>query len=367
MGFGNKVLNASIRRKIGSKVKNYLKDNAVSIKDIDKEIYIPIKYPNSNIDNFLCKLKNVKIYSSWGFYFTENNNLIKEVLPFNKVLNLVEELGGRFAFYKFRFRKKTDLNVFSLQSIWNVCFGHWIHETLPKLFILKDSGYLDKIDAVILGDGCKTKFHNDSLKIFGIDKKKIIYISDQTEILCENLYLSSFPSEDTHYPDIWICNRYRELAKELIKDYDVNKFPKKIYLTRRNVKTRRILNENELIDILSKLGYDIVCPEEYSLQEQFCMFYNADKIISILGSGLTNLVCARENISVLGIMPFIRPEDTHKYIINKIRDDGKGYFQYIERDENNYVYHNKHNRINDFDFYLNLDNFKSVLNEFENN
>lgn len=251
-----------------------------------------------------------------------------------------------------------------MQSIWNICFGHWIHEALPKLFILKDCGYFDKIDAFILGDGCNSKFHADSLDIFGIDKNKIIYISDQTEILYENLYLSSFPSKDTHYPDIWVCERYRKLSEELIKNYDINKFPKKIYLTRKNVNTRRILNEESLMNELSKLGYEMICPEEYSLQEQFCIFYNADKIISILGSGLTNLVCSRENISVLGIVPNIRQEDTYEYISKII---GAEYFQYIESNEKNYVYHNIHNRGNDFDFYIDIDNFKIVLQKFENN
>lgn len=360
MGFGNKILNGKIREKLGIKISNKLRDNSVSINDIDKELYI--SYPNSNINNFLCKLNNAKIYSSWGFYFTNDNKLIKETMPFERILSLYGELGGRFAFYRLRFKKKTNLNVFSLQSVWNVCFGHWIHETLPKLFILKDLGYIDKIDAIILGDGCNSKFHKDSLAIFGVDKKKIIYISDETEILCKSLYLSSFPSRNTHYPDIWVCNKYRELSKELIKNYDITKFPKKIYLSRKNVKTRKILNEDKLMEILSKLGYKMICPEDYSLQEQFCMFYNADKIISILGSGLTNLVCSKENISVLGIVPNIRQEDTYEYIVNTI---GGKYFQYIESDEKNYRYQNMHNKTNDFDFYIDLDKFKNVLEEFE--
>ena len=116
------------------------------------------------------------------------------------------------------------------------------------------------------------------------------------------------------------------------------------------------------MDILNRLGYKMICPEDYSLQEQFCMFYNADKIISILGSGLTNLVCSRENISVLGIVPNIRQEDTYEYIVNII---GGKYFQYIESDEKNYRYQNMHNKTNDFDFYIDLDKFKYVLEEIE--
>ena len=157
-------------------------------------------------------------------------------------------------------------------------------------------------------------------------------------------------------------NKYRELSEELIKNYDINKFPKKIYLTRKNVKTRKILNEYELMKVLSKFGYEMISPEEYSLQEQFCLFYNADKIISILGSGLTNLVCSKETISVLGIMPNIRPEDTHRYITSSI---GGKYFEYIENNEKNYVYQNTHNKGNDFDFYISINDFKIVLDEFE--
>ena len=363
MGFGNKLLNGKIRHKIGLKIIDKLKINSISIKDIDKELYIPVKYDNSDLEMFLCKINNAKVYSSWGFYFTSDNKIIKEVLPYDRILRLSEELGGRFAFYNFRFKKKTYLNVFSLQSIWNVCFGHWIHETLPKLFILKDAGFLDKIDAFILGDGCKTKFHKDSLKIFNLENKKIIYISDQTEIICKNLYLSSFPSETTHYPSKWICNKYQELTKELMKKYEKNKFPKKIYLSRKNVKTRRILNEDELIKMIKPFEYEIIYPEDYSLEEQFCLFYNADKIISVLGSGLTNLVCSKETVAVLGIVPNNRLEDTHKSILEKL---GGKYYEYIECEETNFKYHNNRNKNNDFDFYLNMDKFKIIFNEFEN-
>ena len=45
---------------------------------------------------------------------------------------------------------------------------------------------------------------------------------------------------------------------------------------------------------------------------------------------------------------------------------GAKYFEYIEYDEKNFIYHNRHNKNNDFDFYLDIDKFKIVFNEFEN-
>ena len=82
-----------------------------------------------------------------------------------------------------------------------------------------------------------------------------------------------------------------------------------------------------------------------------------------MGSGLTNLVCSKETVSVLGIVANVRLEDTHKFILENL---GAKYFEYIEYDEKNFIYHNRHNKNNDFDFYLDIDKFKIVFNEFEN-
>ena len=82
-----------------------------------------------------------------------------------------------------------------------------------------------------------------------------------------------------------------------------------------------------------------------------------------MGSGLTNLVCSKETVSVLGIVAYNRMEDTYKSILEKL--DAQ-YFEYMESNEKNIKYHNKHNRINDFDFYLDIDKFKIVFNKFEN-
>ena len=84
MGLGNKLLSGKIRNKIGLKIINKLKINSVSVKDIDKELYIPVKYKNSNLEMFLCKIKDAKVYSSWGFYFTTDDKIIKETLPFER-------------------------------------------------------------------------------------------------------------------------------------------------------------------------------------------------------------------------------------------------------------------------------------------
>ena len=204
----------------------------------------------------------------------------------------------RFIFYKFRKRRKIKGNVLVLKSQWHVYYGHWIHEILSRTFLLKDSKLFDEIDTVILSKHCKAKFYLEGLKLFGLDKKKIILVNDEEEIICDNLYFSSFPGISVANPPKWVCDKYLNLTKELLSKNNFN-FYDKIYISRKRVKTRNILNEDELINILSPLGYKVIYPEDYSLEEQFCIFNKAKKIISVLGSGLTNLVCCDKESDII--------------------------------------------------------------------
>lgn len=104
----------------------------------------------------------------------------------------------------------------------------------------------------------------------------------------------------------------------------------KIYLSRRahantlknrkdvigedNTVKRGLTNEDEVVDILSKLGYVEVFGENYSLAEKIIMFNNMKKYISTAGAGVANILWTMPNtVSVGGIhtpgFPF--PSDGH--------------------------------------------------------
>ena len=251
-------------------------------------------------------------------------------------------------------------NVFVLKSQWQNYYGHWIHDILARLFLLQDSGLFDEIDTFIISEGCRAKFYRESIEIFGI--KNILNVPDEKKIECENLFFSSFPSILPSKPLKWECDKFLQLTKNLLKKTTIN-FYDKIYISRRKVKTRNILNEKELIDILINLGYKVIYPEDYSVAEQFCLFNKAKKIISVLGSGLTNIVCCSSNTSVLGIVANICYEDCHRYICDTI---GMKYYEYVENNPKNiHYFYNIKNR-DKFNFSIDLDKFKKVLNDFEN-
>ena len=355
----DKLLHPSIRNKLSKKIYKNLQQNSIEAKDIEYANYIPIKYESTEKINYICSIENGIVYSDWGFIFTNDSKFIKDSLP-NHIFNHLSFLAGRFLFYKFRRKMKIKGNVFVLKSQWQNYYGHWIHDILSRLFLLQDSGLFDKIDTFIISQGCKAKFYKESIEIFGI--KNVINVPDEKKIECENLFFSSFPSILPSKPLKWQCDKFLELTQNLLKKSNIN-FYDKIYISRRKVKTRKILNEKELIDILINLGYKVIYPEDYSVADQFCLFNKAKKIISVLGSGLTNIVCCSSNTSVLGIVANICYEDCHRYICDTI---GMKYYEYIENNPKNiHYFYNIKNR-NRFNFTIDLDNFKKVLNDFEN-
>lgn len=368
MGIGNKILHPKIRNVIGKMVSNDLQKRLTSIYDLKNIKDIEhIKYESDDKTEFVLEIENASIFSSWGFAYTKDKKIIDGILPYKAIIPQYDELGGRFVSYLIRRKKYIHGVSFSLQSIWNVCFGHWVHETLPKLFLLKDSGMLDRVQTITIGDGCNKAFHKDSIRLIVGEGKNIEYISDERQLICENLILSSFPGTHTHSPPKWVCDKFLELAKEIniknnIKNKD-EKFHEKIYISRNKAKTRITINEDAIIKILEPLGYVLVYLEDHTFEKQILICYNAKKIISPHGSGLTNMIfCKKGATALLDIIPSIRYETVYKDIANTI---GLKYFEYVESDDDAFSYYGFTNHENNFNMKINIDKLMPYIKEIE--
>lgn len=71
---------------------------------------------------------------------------------------------------------------------------------------------------------------------------------------------------------------------------------KKVYIAR---KTRTLQNEDEIRQLLTELGFEVVVLEELGVREQADLFHSADTIVGMHGAGLTNLAFCREGTSIV--------------------------------------------------------------------
>lgn len=75
---------------------------------------------------------------------------------------------------------------------------------------------------------------------------------------------------------------------------------RKLYVTRRNAKVRRLLNEEEVSAYLAERGYETVALEERPFREQVQLFAEAKEVVAQHGAGLVNLLFA-QNVRVLEV------------------------------------------------------------------
>lgn len=79
---------------------------------------------------------------------------------------------------------------------------------------------------------------------------------------------------------------------------------RRVYLSRRNLR-RSIVNEEEVIDLVSSKGFEVVDPGTMSIQEQIRFFSETKLVIAPHGGAITNLVYSND-ASLLEILPLER-------------------------------------------------------------
>ena len=93
-----------------------------------------------------------------------------------------------------------------------------------------------------------------------------------------------------------ICQYFK--SKTLNETTQINTFDK-FFIDRKDKTTRKILNNDEVINVFKEKGFKVLYLEDYSIEEQAHLFHNAKVIAGIHGAGLTNLIFCKEGTKVI--------------------------------------------------------------------
>lgn len=207
-------------------------------------------------------------------------------------------------------------NVFSLLSGAAGAFNyfHWFIDTFPKLYLAKKAGLLESIDWFLV-PSYRYRFQKEYLTLLGIHESKIIRGDQWGHIGAEKLIVPS-PTRGAaaHIPE-WIPQFYRE---EILPRVKVNNRAKKrIYISRNDSEKRRTLNEEQLVPVLKKHGFEIHQLNDKSTEEQVKLFASATFIISPHGAGLSNLVYCKPGSKLIEFFPGGYVKATYYDLSNK--------------------------------------------------
>jgi glycosyltransferase involved in cell wall biosynthesis len=200
------------------------------------------------------------------------------------------------------FRKKSYLSgsFFSPLGTFSNSYYHWMHDVLMQFHHVLE--YLPK-ETLIVVPSKLSAFQKDSLIALGIDESRFSYINPNDELIVDQLYFVPPPTImrfDDPEPMQW-------LRGKLHKGFGINKNRHKpfrrILVSRSRALCRRIINEKDVMNILSQYGFEIVHCEDLTLKEQGQLFSAVDVVISPHGAGLTNLLFSMPGTKVLEIFP----------------------------------------------------------------
>jgi Glycosyltransferase 61 len=184
-----------------------------------------------------------------------------------------------------------DGSVAVLTNFRSDIYYHWIFDTLPRLKLLKDSGFA--YDKIVVP--ARSSFQRESLDLLGIDHARII--SDPgLQVEADRLIVPTLPGTVGNPPG-WACDFLR---RSFLPHLGVRgPQTRRIYIARGDDATRRITNEPQLLRVLEREGFEIVRPEERRFLDQVRLFDEADIVIGAHGSGLSNLVFCRAGTHVI--------------------------------------------------------------------
>jgi capsular polysaccharide biosynthesis protein len=176
-----------------------------------------------------------------------------------------------------------------LTNQWARNHFHWLLDTLPRAALLP----LDELreQRVIVPAGLSPG-QVESLERIGIDRSRLVAF-DGGHLQVSELVFPSLVG-GTGNPPRWALAWLRE---RLVPTPDET--GRRLYVSRADATSRRVVNEAELVAALEPHGFERVTPGSLPMLEQLRMFAEAEVILGPHGAGMVNLMGARPGARVI--------------------------------------------------------------------
>lgn len=194
-------------------------------------------------------------------------------------------------------------------------YFHWLIEYLPRILSFQVDALKTFDGSIIIEKGlpvqiieslsfclAKLKIKNPLLQVdFSLEilKCKKLYVLNTPTIIHDDI--DAFSYAESAYMNIPWLQAYVKLFQS--KTMMVQTLsPKLVYLTRTNFSRRKLTNEPEISEYLTKKGFVSVYPENLSFEEQIEVFANADVIVAQSGAALSNIIFCKKNCVVIALV-----------------------------------------------------------------
>jgi capsular polysaccharide biosynthesis protein len=190
---------------------------------------------------------------------------------------------------KFQFCIKLK-KYFIITDDWSKGYFHWLMDCLPRLMLLGEKGI--KLSLILPAHLEDQEYVSESLHLLGI--KNFMFVTGNNWYYFKCLTFPVHPADSGNYND--------EIMKILRKKLTTNPIGQsglKIYISRSKASRRKIINEEQILPLLSRMGFKTIYCEDLSFQEQVTLFSKVRYLVSNHGAGLSNMLFMPPGASIL--------------------------------------------------------------------
>ncbi|MBS1302164.1 glycosyltransferase family 61 protein [Loktanella sp. SALINAS62] len=167
--------------------------------------------------------------------------------------------------------------------------SHWLTAHLPKLILLKRMGLLD--DALLPEQLTATQ--EASLRMLGVAPERFARYDESRPLRVKKLTIAQ---TDRFRPEL-----LRTVRAEMAPPLPKSDRTRRVYVSRARARFRNLLNEEELMPMLTARGFERVFLEDLDFAAQVDLMRHAEAVVAPHGAGLTNVMFCAEGTHVVEI------------------------------------------------------------------
>lgn len=201
---------------------------------------------------------------------------------------------------RFNYKKRfLEGNWYSLLSLWGPMYYHWFHDVLPRL---EDALEYLPSDTRFLINKTPYEYQLKSLEAYGISPERLEYQATQLHTKVQNLWFAT-PLGHEKFGSTKTILKVVDRLKRYYGFGDDCESKNKVYISRKNAVSRRIMNEDEVSNIASDKGFQAYNVDEMPWLEQVRLFSDSSAILGPHGGGFTNMIFSNRKMSIYEIAP----------------------------------------------------------------